>query len=177
MTQETPQPPPFNVGESYEDEHGKYKVLSVLGAHMTFERPDGDRGHTDDIPLKARIHNRIRFERDHPRPLTYQRSRAGSGTAEYKYEDVTQLVAAVIDGHSERSTKYIPHSNLKKGLLLDPHARSIIDRIPPTSKFKTPEAWAGVIIAGFSKQWTEGRWARFERKKIKEGHEWRVKKR
>jgi len=80
------------------------------------------------------------------------RSSAGTGITEYKYEDVTQLVAAVIDKHSNRSRKYLPHSNLKKGLLLDPHARSIIDRIPATSKFRTPEAWAGVIIAGFSKE-------------------------
>lgn len=171
-----PPPPPFVIGATYEDLHSKYKVLSVAGAHMTFERPDGSKGHSDDIPLKARIHNRIQFERDQPRPLNYQRSSAGRGTTEYKYEDVTQLVAALIDKQSERSGKYIPHPNLKKGLLLDPHARSIIDRIPPASNFRTPEPWAGVIIAGFSKEWTEGRWQRFERKKIGKGHAWRVKR-
>lgn len=176
MTLEAPLPPPFVVGRAYEDMNGKYIVLSLVGNHMTFERPDGSRGQTDDIPLKACIHNRILLERDHPGLLNYQRSRLGGGTSEYKYEDVTQLVAAVIDKHSERSREYIAHSDLKKGLLLDPHARSIIDRIPVTSSFRTPEAWAGVIIAGFSKEWTAGRWPRFERKKIRGGHEWRVKR-
>ncbi len=40
---------------------------------------------------------------------------------------------------------------------------------------RTPEAWAGVIIAGFSKQWKAGLWQQFERKKISKGHAWRVR--
>lgn len=167
--------PPFIVGEAYEDELGKYKVLSVEGVRMTFER-DGTTQHTDNIPLKARIHRRIVSERLHPRPLNYQQAHSGSGTSEYTYEDVTPLVAEVIDRHSERSREYLPHDDLQKELLRDPHARTIIDRIPPTAKRRTPEAWAGVIIAGFSKQWTEGRWPRFEREKIRKGHAWRVKR-
>lgn len=83
----------------------------------------------------------------------------------------------VIDKHSERSREYIRHVQLRKELLRNPHARSIIESLRHTPQFKTPEAWAGVIIAGFSRQWTEGGWQRFERKKIREGHAWRVKRR
>jgi hypothetical protein len=46
--------PPFIVGATYDDEDGKYKVLSVEGARMTFERQDGSKGQTENIPLKAR---------------------------------------------------------------------------------------------------------------------------
>jgi hypothetical protein len=140
MTQETPLPDPFSVGKIYEDENGKYKVISVIGARMTFERPDGSRNHSDNIPLKASIHKRILFERDHPRPVNCRQSRSGSGTPEYKYEDVTHLVAAIIDKHSERSREYINHVQLKIELLRNPHASSIIESLRLTPQFRTPEA-------------------------------------
>jgi hypothetical protein len=60
MTQETSRPPPFIIDATYEDERGQYMILSVEGARMTFERRGSTtQQHTDDIPLKARIHNRI----------------------------------------------------------------------------------------------------------------------
>ncbi|MGB2624327.1 MAG: hypothetical protein WA857_04055 [Candidatus Acidiferrum sp.] len=178
MTQESPPPPPFIVGSTYEDERGKYTVLSVEGARMTFERPDGSKNHTADIPLKARIHKRILSERQNPRPrlASFQQLRTGSRTSEYTYEDVTPLVADAIDRHSTGSRQYVSHVELRSDLLSEPHSRSIIENLRPTPKLKTPEAWAGVIIAGFSKQWTEGLWPRFERKKISTGHAWRLKR-
>jgi hypothetical protein len=178
MTEEqTSLPPPFIVGEMYEDEIGKYKVLSVEGTHMTFERLDGTQNHTENIPLKASIHKRRVSERQHPRPLNYQQSKTGSETTEYTYEIVTPLVAGVIERHAQHSTEFLPHARLKQGLLNDLHARSIIDKLPQTDQLKTPDAWAGVIVAGFSKEWTEGHWPRFDRKKIGKGHAWRVKSR
>jgi hypothetical protein len=177
MTQEPPPPPPFIVGATYEDELGKYTVLSVEGALMTFERPDGSKKHTTDIPLKARIHKRILAERQNPgqRLQNLQQLRTGSRTSEYTYEDVTPFVVDAIDKHSRRSREYMPHLMLRSALLSEPHARSIIENLRPTPKLKTPEAWAGVIIAGFSKQWKAGLWPRFERRKTGRGHEWRVK--
>jgi hypothetical protein len=170
-------PPPFIIGATYADEISEYKILSVEGARMTFERPDGSTKHTNDIPLKATIHNRIAFERQNPKPLNYQRTTTARGASEYAYADVMPLVADVIDKHSEQSKEYMPHDILKRNLLLDPHAGSIIRSLGPTPTCKTPEARAGEIIAGFSKEWMEGRWGRFEREKQKNrrGNAWRVK--
>jgi hypothetical protein len=136
------------------------------------------KGQTENIHLKARIHKRILAERQGPRPRlpSSQQLRTSSRTSEYTYEDVTPLVADAIDRHSKRSRKYMPHVKLMRELLSEPHSRSIIENLSPTPKFTTPEAWAGIIIAGFSKQWTEGLWQRFERKKISRGHAWRVKR-
>jgi hypothetical protein len=178
MTQEnTPSPPPFIPGKTYEDEISEYKVLTVEGTRMTFERLDGSLGHTDNIALKATIHRRRVSEKQHSRPMNYQLHKTGSGTAEYRYEDVTPIVARLIEEHAKRSTDYLPHVSLVKELLSDSHARFIIDHLPATEKLKSAEAWAGVIIAGFSKEWSEGRWDRLERKKTGRGHAWRLKRR
>jgi len=174
---ETSLPPPFIVGKIYEDEISTYKVLSVDRSRMTFERPDGTKVQTDNIPLKAAIYKRRLTERQHPTSINYQQLKVCTGTAEYSYEVVTPLVASVIEKHSAHSSEFLPHSRLKKGLLDDPLARSIIEKLPRTGTFQTAEAWGGVIIAGFSKEWTEGRWPLFERKKIGQGHAWRVKRR
>ena len=176
--EETPLPPPFIVGAVYEDEISKYKVVSLEGSCMTFERLDGTRAYTDDIPLKASIHRRRVLEQLRPSAIMYREMRITGGTSpsEYKYEVVTPLVAGIIDKHSESSAEWLAHARLKQGLLADPHAHSIIDRLPRADKLRTSDAWAGVIIAGFSKEWTEGRWPRFDRKKIGKGHAWRVKK-
>jgi hypothetical protein len=116
MTQENkPLPPPFIPGETYEDEISGYKVVTVEGTRMTFERPDGSQVHTDNIALKAAIHRRRMSEKQHQRPRNYQASKAGSRTAEYRYEEVTPLVARLIDMHATRSTSYIPHESLRKG--------------------------------------------------------------
>jgi hypothetical protein len=173
--EETTLPPPFIVGEMYEDEIGKYKVLSVEGTRMTFQRLDGTQNHTENISLKASIHKRRVFERQYPRSLNYQQLNTGSTAPEYKYEVVTPLVAGIIEKHAQHSTEFLPHARLKQGLLNDPHARSIIDKLPQTEQLKTPDAWAGVIVAGFSKEWTEGQWPRFDRKKIGKGHAWQLK--
>jgi hypothetical protein len=176
MRDETPSPPPFVVGQVYEDEKGEYRVLSVEGTRMTFEYLQGARGHSDNIALKASIHNRRIRERQYPGPLPYQPSKTGTSIAEYSYELVAPLVAQIIEKHAEQSSDFLRHTELKGRLLADPHARSIIENLPRTGKFTTPNAWAGVIIAGFSKEWTEGRWPQFERKKIARGHAWRLKK-
>lgn len=176
MPDDASSPPPFVVGQVYEDEKGEYRVLSVEGTRMTFEYLQGAIEHSDNIELKASIHNRRIRERQHPGPVPYQPSKSRSDLAEYAYEVVTPLVARVIEEHAARSTEFLRHEQLKERLLADPHARSIIEDLPRTGKFTTPEAWAGVIIAGFSKEWTEGRWPRFERKKISSGHAWRLKK-
>ncbi len=173
---ETPAPPPFVVGQVYEDEKGEYRVLSVEGTRITFEYLHGAIKHSDNIALKASIHNRRIRERQHPGPLPYQPPKSGTAIAEYSYEVVTPLVAQIIQKHAEHSSAFLRHAGLKERLLADPHARSIIENLPRTGKFTTPEAWAGVIIAGFSKEWTEGRWPRFERKKISNGHAWRLKR-
>jgi len=167
---ETPAPTPFVVGQVYEDEKEEYRVLSVEGTRITFEYLHGAAGHSDNIALKASIHNRRIRERQHPRP-----PKSETSIAEYSYEVVTPLVAQVIQKHAEHSSDFLRHAGLKEHLLADPHARSIIENLPRTGKFTSPEAWAGVLIAGFSKEWTEGRWPRFERKKISNGHAWRLK--
>ena len=66
MIRQIPLPPPFTVGESYEDEQSEYKVVSVEGSRMTFERPDGAGGYTVNIALKAAIHRRRMYEQEHP---------------------------------------------------------------------------------------------------------------
>jgi hypothetical protein len=87
---ELPLPPPFIVAEAYEDMKGKYRVLSIEGARMTFVYLDSNReGHSDDIPLKASVHKRTLSERDPPRPQNYQQSKASCRRREYTYEDVT----------------------------------------------------------------------------------------
>ncbi len=131
MTEEISLPPPFIIGAAYNDELGKYEVHSIVGARMTFGRPNGSVGHTDDIPLKARIHRRIVFERQRGRPLIYKQTKRGGGTHEYTYEVVTPFVAQVIEKHSRSSREFIPHVRLQKELLRHPHARSIIDTIAP----------------------------------------------
>jgi hypothetical protein len=175
--EDPPLPPPFILGGMYEDEISKYKVISLEGSRMTFERLDGTQAYTDNIPLKASIHRRRVREQQRPSAISYREMKTAGGTSpsEYKYEVVIPLVAGIIDKHSECSAQWLAHARLKQGLLGDPHARSIIDRLPRTDTLRTSDAWAGVIIAGFSKEWTEGRWPRFDRKKIGKGHAWRVK--
>lgn len=52
---------------------------------------------------------------------------------------------------------------------------TLIEKIPSMLTHKTPEARAGVIIAGFSKEWKEGKWDQFDRIPIKKGHAWALK--
>jgi len=166
-------PSPFKIGEMYEDWDGTYKVVSLDGDRVTFVRPDGTQD-SGTIEGKFRIYQNVLLKRKHPNPLSYHESRSGSHESAYTYEEATPIVAEVIDKHSKRSTDYIDHAHIVEALLGDPEACSIIDRIHDD---KSPEGRAGVIIAGFSKQWTEGRWERFDRMKIGRGHAWRVKRR
>jgi hypothetical protein len=179
MTDEkNPQPPPFVVDCMYEDETSAYRVLSIDVTQMTFERTDGTRVTTTNIKLKADIHKRRMLERNNPRPISSQGMRMSSSSVipEYKYEDVTPIIAAVIEKHSRRSRDWLSHSRLIKGFLEDHTARAIAEGLRRSQARQTPEAWVGVMIAGFSKEWSAGKhWQHFERKKMSRGHAWRVK--
>ncbi len=108
MTEPKPLPPPFIVGEKYEDEISEYTVVSVEGPVMTFRRRDeGALYQSNDISLKAQIHNRRYNEREHPRPSNAQSSTVVSETHAYRDEDVTWIVATCIDQLAKRSKNCI----------------------------------------------------------------------
>jgi len=44
-----------------------------------------------------------------------------------------------------------------------------------TGENQTLEAWAGIIIAGFSKEWKEGKWDQIDRIPMNRGHKWALK--
>ena len=159
MTEEKPLPPPFIVGEKYEDEISEYTVVSVEEPVMTFKRTDGAVYESHDIPLKAQIHNRRCKQREHPRPSNVQPSTVGSGTHAYRDEDVTWFVAKCIDQLARRSKDCIQHKRIVQALLGDPATRRIIEDVNRMSAdHKTLEGRAGQIIARFSFECYQGKW-------------------
>ena len=147
-------PPPFIIGETYEDWDGPYKVISFSDSRVTFERPDGSQG-SGTIEGKAMICRNVRLERQHPELPRNQKSPSGRPRSAYPaYEEVTPIVAEVIEKHSRRSRDYLTHTRMVEALLAHPEARPVIDGL---SDEKTPEGRAGVIIAFFGKEYFEGR--------------------
>lgn len=65
-----PLPPPFLPGEVYEDRVGQYRIISVEGARVIFERDDGTRG-DGDISGKARIYRNMQSEKEGPPAQPY----------------------------------------------------------------------------------------------------------
>jgi hypothetical protein len=158
MTQQIP--PPFIIGETYEDWDGPYKVISFSESSVEFERPDRSQG-SGTIEGKAMIYRNVLLKRKHPELLRNQKSPLGQYKSAYPtYEEVTPIVAEVIEKHSKRSRDYMTHASIVEALLSHPEARHVIDGI---SDEKTLEGRAGVIPAFFGKQYFEGRWReRFE---------------
>jgi hypothetical protein len=178
MKKEIPLPPPFIVGEKYEDEIGEYTVVSADGYRMTFRRADGTLQHSDNVALKANIHKRRLSEREHPRPLNYQPSKPSPGAHVYHDDEVTWMVARCIDQLAKRSKSCIPHKKIVECLLKDPETLRIIDGICRLSAdHKTSAGRAGQIIARFSFECYQGKWPDYKRVKMSGGHCWRVERR
>lgn len=178
MAQDKPLPPPFIVGETYEDEIGEYTVASIEGSRMTIRRNNGELQHSDNISLKAEIYKRRVRERENPRPINYHAAKSSSGEHAYHDDDVTWMVAKCIAVLAKRSKDCIPHKRIVESLLEDAAIRHIIEDINRRSKDqKTLKGRAGQIIARFSFECHEGKWPGYKKKKITGGHCWTVEKR
>jgi hypothetical protein len=178
MTEEKPLPPPFILGEKYEDEISEYTVVSIEEPIMTFRRTDGKVYESHNILLKSQIHNRRCKQREYPRPSNVQPSAVGSGTHGYRDEDVTWIVAQCIDQLAKRSKDCIPHKRIAQALLEDPATRRIIENANRLSAdHKTLEGRTGQIIARFSSECYRGEWPGYKKEKISRGHCWKVERR
>ncbi|MFZ3334209.1 MAG: hypothetical protein WA197_26500 [Candidatus Acidiferrales bacterium] len=178
MAQEKPLSPPFNVGETYEDEISEFSVVSIEGARMTIRRPNGELQHSDNISLKAEIYRRRLRERENPKPINYRPAKSGSAQHAYHDDDVTWMVAKCIAALAKHSKDCIPHKRIVERLLDDASTRRIIEEINRSSKDqKDLEGRAGQIIARFSRECRDGKWRGYKKRKITVGHCWTVEKR
>lgn len=83
---------------------------------VIFERDDGTRG-DGDISGKARIYRNMQSEKEGPPAQPYwPASPQRSTTSGYTYEEVTPLVAEIIEKHSIKYRDWITHQMLVRAL-------------------------------------------------------------
>ena len=91
-----PLPLYFTVGGTYEDERGKYTVISIQNGGMEIERTDGRREQSRDIKLKENIDRRISRERNGPaRSESVRRSASFCESSYPTYDEAHPILATV----------------------------------------------------------------------------------
>lgn len=164
----------FVVGETYHDRVGTYKVISIESDRLRYAYADGVE-REGDAETKWRIHQNI-----HSNPSTSlsvgvaQRSGRGGNTDFFTHAEAFPIIANIIERHSGAHDGYMEHAEIVNALMADPQGQAILERRPDKTK-----TWsAGVIVAGFSKAFTDGtsdRDSRFEREKIGGAWAYRVR--
>ena len=174
-------PPPFVVGETYQDHKGEYTVLSVKGNLLEFERADGSR-ETGDAEIKALIHRNILYPECKRHPLGGARtSYLSNKPVGFSQAEVFPIIASIIERHSKSSNEYMEHEIIVAAELERPELRPHLDQsVAEDREHKPISWWAANMLAWFSKTITDGgsEWGRrFERQKIHRCWAYRVRMR
>jgi hypothetical protein len=155
----------FRIGETYQDRLGKYKVTSIEGNLLVYEYADGIQ-HKGDTETKWRIHRNILSEQSPPhivRPL--RRPRSDHDEEFFTYDQVSPIIVDIVEAYGKSHKDYMTHEKIVAELMKHPAGQLILN-LPHD---RSQRYWAGVMLACFSKVFTEGRseWsARFDQKEI-----------
>ena len=166
----------FVVGETYRDRRGTYKVISVQENRLTYDYGDG-------IPLigdaetKWQIHSNLLSEQNPPHTASSsQRPRPTNNEQFWAYDEVAAIFVEVVTAYGKRHTDFMAHETMVSALMEHPEGKRILER---PHDDRSNEYWVGVMLAWFSRAFTEGRseWENsLERKKIGSAWAYRVRK-
>lgn len=165
----------FAVGETFHDRVGTYKVISIEGNRLRYAYPDGIE-RVGDAETKWRIHQNILSDSNPSLSVRVaQRYGRGADSDFFTHAEAFPIIANLIERQSRAHGGYIEHAEIVKALMSDPQGQVILERRPD----KTKKWSAGVMVAWFSKAFTEGTsdWdSRFMRKKISGSWAYRVRR-
>jgi hypothetical protein len=167
----------FEVGEAYRDHRGMYKVVSVEENRIFYDYGDGIQ-REGDAEIKWRIYANILFSEQHP-PHTassLQQSRPANNEQFWAYDEVAAIFFEVVAEYAKRQTDFMTHEKMVAAFMEHAEGNRILDR--PHDE-RPDQYWVGVMLAWFSRAYTEGRseWEnRLERKKIGSAWAYRVRK-
>ncbi len=163
----------FEVGKTYRDHVGAYKVVAIDLNRLIYVTTDGTE-HEGDAELKWRIYSYLLSETGVPQtPRSLQQRSAGGGDF-YCNDEVSPIFAHVIKAYGKRHKDFMTHKKIVAAFMEHPEGQLILKR----PHDRTNRYWVGVMMAWFSRTFTEGRsdWdSSFERKKI--GPAWAYRKR
>ena len=164
----------FVVGESYQDRVGTYKVVSIEGNRLIYEYADGIQ-HEAGADAKWRIHRNMLLERRAPLPTRSSlSSRSDIDRGFFTHAEAFPIIAKAIETYYSLHADFMIHKEIVQAVMKDPQGQVILDRRPDKTRLWS----AGVMVAWFSKVFTDGRsdWdSRFERKKIGSAWAYRVR--
>ena len=166
----------FVIGETYRDRVAAYKVVSVEGNRLVYDYGDGTQ-HEGDADIKWRIHRNMLSEQDSRQPWrTSQVYQARDGEESFTYDEVSSIIGDIIESYAKGHRDYMTHDKIVAEFLKHPEGQAILSR----PHDRSDRWWAGVIVACFSKKFTDGtsEWNnRFDKpKKIGAAWAYRVKK-
>jgi hypothetical protein len=157
----------FEVGQAYRDHRATYKVVSVEGNRVVYDYGDGIQ-HEGDAEIKWRIHTNILLSEQHPLPTASspQGHRPASHGQFWTYDEVAAIFVEVVAVYGKRHTDFMTHKKMVAAFTEHPEGKRILER---PHDGRSNDYWVGVMLAWFSRTFTEGRseWEnRLERKKI-----------
>ncbi len=165
----------FVVGATYHDRVGAYRVVSIEDDRLAYEYSDGIR-REGSAERKWCIHrSMVSDQRASHAALPSQRPRSNDDKGFFTHAEAFPIIAKAIETCSASHNKYMTHDKIVEAVMKDPQGQVILDRRPDKTK-----SWsAGVLVAWFSKVFTDGtsEWdGRFERKKMGSAWAYRVRR-
>lgn len=164
----------FEVGKTYLDHVGTYKVVAIDGSRLVFATADGIE-HEGNTEIKWQIYRSILSGESAPHTSpSLQRSPSGNGATFITNDEASPIFADVIKAYGKSYKDFMTHEKIVAAFMEHPEGRLILNRPHNGSKLY----WTGVKMAWFSRVFTEGSspWEGFfERKKIGSAWAYRVR--
>jgi hypothetical protein len=131
-----------------------------------------------DAEIKWRIHSNILLSEQHPSHIASspQHTRPANNEQFWIYDEVAAIFFGVVAEYAKKKTDFMTHEKMVEAFIEDPEGKRILER---PHDGRSNEYWVGVMLAWFSRAYTEGRseWEnRIERKKIGSAWAYRVRK-
>lgn len=130
-----------------------------------------------DAEIKWRIYTNILLSDQHPAHTasSLQQSRPANNEQFWAYDEVAAIFFEVVAQYAKRQTDFMTHEKMVAAFMEHAEGNRILDR--PHDE-RSNQYWVGVMLAWFSRAYTEGRseWEnRLERKKIGSAWAYRVR--
>jgi hypothetical protein len=135
------------------------RLQSVVENRLVCEYANGIRKE-QSAEAKWRIHRNILSEQS-ATPIVYpsQRPRSPSDENFWSHEEVSPIFAGVIKAYGKRHKDFMAHGKIVAAFMEHPEGQMILNRPHDRSNLY----WVGVMVAWFSKVFTDGRseWGQF----------------
>ncbi len=163
----------FEMGKTYLDHVGTYKVVSIDGSRLVFATADGIE-HEGDAEIKWRIYRNILSGESAPHTSPSLQRPSVNGATSIANDEASPIFADVIRAYGKSHKDFMPHKKIVAAFMEHPEGQRILNR-PHDRPNKN---WVGVKLAGFSRVFTEGRspWEGcFKREKVGSAWAYRVR--